>query len=86
MGKKKLICEQCDKEFKWYRFRRLCNDCRVENRTKQNINYNRNKRRYDKAKERLGTTNFVGMNVARGSDGMYHVKGWQELERAKKYA
>ena len=84
MGKKKLICEQCDKEFKWYRFRRLCNDCRVENKMLSDIKYNR--KRIYKIEKYVGTKQFTSMGVTRGSDGLLHIKGWQELERAKKYA
>ena len=84
MSKKKLICEQCGNEFRWYRFRRLCNDCRVENNMLSNIKYN--KKRIYKVQKYVGTNQFTSMGTTRGKDGLMHIRGWQELERAKKYA
>ncbi len=83
MNKKRLICEQCGNEFKWYRFRRICNDCRVENKMLTDIKYN--KKRVNNLEKYVGTNQFGNMNIVYGKDGP-HIKGWVELERAQNHA
>ncbi len=78
---KTYTCKQCFKQFKWYRHREICNNCRVLNK-KQSDNKWRTKSGYKQNKPMLGTTKFISSEIVIDpKTNEQHVRGWLELHK-----